>query len=72
MTEIKNILTIKNNQSIDLDQLELLSYSNFFQLASNTLILEENHCVNYFAFKTGKDLQFIMLIANDTSHIINR
>jgi len=62
------MLRLKNNQSVDLDKLEILAYDAFSSLAIALLTEEANHCAAYFAYKHELGLQFIMAIADDTHH----
>ncbi len=70
MIELNRILKIKNNQSVDLKDITLYKYTEFYQIVIDLLKQPENHCLTYFAYKTGKDLQFIMAIGDDKNHNI--
>ncbi len=64
------IIRIKNNQSIQLDQIKILSYDDFSVQVLDLLHVEKMHCVSYFAYRIQADLQFIMAIADDEQHDI--
>jgi Ni,Fe-hydrogenase III large subunit len=64
------ILRIKNNKSVPLKELEIISYSDFYAVVIDLLKHKQNHCVNYYAFKHDLGLQFIMAIADDNNHNI--
>ena len=70
MIELQNISRIRNNQSIDLNKITYLSYNDFFDLTIEIFKREHNHCLNYFAYKKGSGLHFIMAIADDKNHDI--
>ena len=70
MSKLNNLLRIKNNQSISLDKIECLEYTNFYALVIELLKDENKHCVSYFTFRKNEDLQFIMAIADDKQHDI--
>jgi len=70
MTESNNLIRIKNNQSIGLQDIKIVKYDTFYNSAVYLLKNRDNHCVNYFAFEKEKGLQFIMLIADDKNHDI--
>jgi len=70
MIETDKILRIKNNQSIDIEQLKTLDYLHFSTLVLQFLEEEDNHCANYYAYPHRKGLQFIMAIADDKNHDI--
>lgn len=70
MIDIQNISRIKNNQSIDLNKITSLSYEDFFDLSIQIFEQDNNHCLNYFAYKISDGLKFIMAIADDQNHSI--
>ena len=70
MAETPKILHIKNGQSVGLDEITILNYSDFYDLVKNLLQEEQNHCVAYYAFHKNTDLQFMMVIADDKQHDI--
>ena len=70
MSKLKEIPRIKNNQSIVIAAIKLLSYEEFSSFVIQLLKQEKRHCVSYFAFKNDADLQFIMAIADDDNHDI--
>jgi len=64
-------LTIKNNQSVSLSEVPVISYSTFLVL--NTGMVVENpgrHCVNYFGYKDENHIKLICCIADDMDHQI--
>ena len=70
MLENIQLLRIKNHQSIDTEEISVLSYQDFSAVALQQLSQAENHCVSYFAYPKNEDLVFIMAIANDAKHDI--
>ncbi|MFA6570285.1 MAG: NADH-quinone oxidoreductase subunit C, partial [Bacteroidota bacterium] len=66
----KEILAIKNGQSIELNKIGLYPYDEFSSYVIELLSKEENHCSAYYAIPREKDLQFIMAIADDKEHDI--
>ncbi len=70
MTNLKNTLRIKNQESIDLDRIPLLEYSTFSDLVIKLLTIEGNHCVAYYAYREDLNLRFIIAIADDLNHDI--
>jgi len=70
MIELNNILNIQNNQSVNLKNINILPYSNFYQTVIELFKKDENHCLSYFAYKTTEGLQFIMAIGDDKKHNI--
>jgi Ni,Fe-hydrogenase III large subunit len=67
----KNILTIKNGQSINLKDISISRYEIFSKELIGLFENSDNHCVNYFAFPSGDGLHFIACIANDSQGEIN-
>ncbi len=63
-------LRIKNNESVALDKVKILSYHDFSSKAISILSDVQNHCLTYFAYRIHDDLQFIMAIADDANHDI--
>ena len=70
MIELNKILKIKNNQSIDLKDISIFDYEDFYQIVIELFKQSENHCLSYFAYKTNKGLHFIMAIGDDKNHDI--
>ena len=70
MSELDKLVRIKNNQSIDLETIAILDYADFYQYVIELFKDSENHCLTYFAFGNGSNLQFIMAVANDKNHDI--
>jgi len=65
-----NLLKIKNNQSVDIDEIEILKYPDFYTIVLQLLGYEANHCITYFAYQANDGLQFIMGIGDDQHHEI--
>ncbi len=65
-----DILRIKNNQTVKLNEINILSYDNFSAIVLDLLNDKQKHCVSYLAYRYGADLQFIMAIADDLNHDI--
>ena len=70
MSELDKVLKTKNNQSVDLKDIKVLDYPNFYQTVIDIFKQSENHCLSYFAFRNDAELKFIMAIGNDKSHTI--
>ena len=70
MIEIQKISRINNNQSIDIENITLLSYTDFYNTVIYLFTQDENHCLNYFAYIEDNNLCFIMAIADDKKHDI--
>jgi Ni,Fe-hydrogenase III large subunit len=62
--------TIRNQDSIVLRSVPVLSYEQFQQVMVSLLGHPENHCVNYFAYPSGSHLKFIAAVANDKNGTI--
>lgn len=65
-----NLLKIRNGQSINLNEIEILPYPIFSTIVLGLLRMEENHCVVYYAYEINDHLQFIMAVAHDAEHDI--
>jgi Ni,Fe-hydrogenase III large subunit len=65
-----DILKIKNNQTVKLNEINILSYDNFSVIVLDLLNNKQKHCVTYFAYHNSADLQFFMAIADDVNHDI--
>jgi NADH:ubiquinone oxidoreductase subunit C len=66
-----NYKSIKNQQTVPLNSIPELDYSEF--LSTNTGLLEdrpERHCVSYFGQQKGKEIVLFCCIADDTEHSI--
>ena len=70
MIETQNISRISNNQSIDIDNIILLVYTDFYDTAIDLFSHKENHCLSYFAYRDNDNLHFIMAVADDKNHDI--
>ena len=64
------MLRIKNNQSIQLGEIKILSYNDFSVIVLDLLSDKKKHCVNYYAYRNNTDLQFVMAVADDEYHDI--
>jgi len=62
--------TIKNQESIALQNVPTLPYEQFHDAITTLLKQPENHCINYYAYSTGSRLKFIACIANDKNGTI--
>lgn len=56
---------IRNQESISLNEVPVLSYGDFMTLAGSFLKMDHMHCVNYYAFPQGNKLKFICCLADD-------
>ena len=66
-----NYTTIVNNQTIPVSEIPEMGYIDFIDL--NTGFLSdspERHCVNYFGYPVGNQIQLICCIADDNTHQI--
>lgn len=61
---------LKNPGMIALEDIPVLEYEAFREQTISLLKNNSCHCLNYFAGRSGTDLNFIILIANDDSHKI--
>jgi Ni,Fe-hydrogenase III large subunit/Ni,Fe-hydrogenase III component G len=68
--EIIDEIRIKNNQSVLLKTVPVLSYDIFYNRVIALLKNKNNHCANYYAYKYQNVLKFICLIACDETHDI--
>ena len=67
-----NYITIKNNQTVPVSDIPVLSYSEFRSLNTGFLVNSpERHCVNYFGYPSGNLIHLICCIADDSAHEIN-
>jgi Ni,Fe-hydrogenase III large subunit len=64
---MKKPVYIKNNSTIALADIPILSYEQFSEQALTLLAEPDNHCVCYYAFPRDGKLQFICCIACDVS-----
>ena len=70
VAENKKYCIIQNNESIEIESVPVLTYSDFSFEIIELLKQKENHCVSYFAFPQPDGLKFFAAIANDTIHRI--
>ncbi len=61
---------MKNNQTVKLNEINILSYDNFSVIVLDLLSNKQKHCVSYYAYRYDVDLQFIMAIVDDVNHDI--
>jgi len=70
--KIAQSTTITNYQTIGLDEVVVMPYGDFYEAVLSIMRQSEaNHVVNYFAFREGETLKFIMVIADDKKQILN-
>lgn len=66
-----NYKTIINNQTIPVQDIPELSYTEFLLLNTGFLTdTPERHCLNYFGFPFGRQIKLICCIADDDTHQI--
>ncbi|HCE58087.1 MAG TPA: NADH dehydrogenase subunit [Prolixibacteraceae bacterium] len=70
VAENKKYCIIQNNESIEIESVPVLDYTDFSSEMIELLKQNENHCVSYFAFPQTDGLKFFAAIANDTTHRI--
>lgn len=70
MNTIANYISIKNQGTVSLATVPVLTYGNFYQTALSLLTDSNHHCVNYYAYRDGGKLKFICCIADDTTSSI--
>jgi len=66
-----NYTTIVNNQTISVSEIPKMGYGDFIDLNTGFLTdSPEKHCVNYFGYPVGSQIQLICCIADDNTHQI--
>jgi len=66
-----NYTTIVNNQTIPVSEIPEIGYVDFIDLNTGFLTdSPEKHCVNYFGYTVGNQIQLICCIADDNTHQI--
>jgi len=66
-----NYTTIVNNQTISVSEIPVMGYGGFIDLNTGFLTNSpEKHCVNYFGYPVGNQVQLICCIADDNTHQI--
>ena len=66
-----NYTTIINNQTIPLSEIPVMGYGDFIDMNTGFLTdSPEKHCVNYFGYPVGNQIQLICCIADDNTHQI--
>jgi Ni,Fe-hydrogenase III large subunit len=58
-------ISLRNNQSISLNEIPVLPYPAFFETMVGLLQQPAAHCVNYFAYPEENGLQFLAVVADD-------
>lgn len=61
---------LQNNELVEINNIPVLSYPDFFSEMVALLSKNENHCVSYFGYKQNNGLKFIAALANDKMHQI--
>jgi Ni,Fe-hydrogenase III large subunit/NADH:ubiquinone oxidoreductase subunit C len=64
-------LKIYNHQSIAIEAIPVLSYSDFYAEVIETVAPVSVHCVSYFGYSSGNDLHFICCLADDSDGSIH-
>lgn len=67
---MENFLKIKNGQCVNLDNIGILPYIDFYNSILKLFENEENHCVLYYSVPIDENLRFIMAVANDKTQDI--
>lgn len=70
VAENKKYCIIQNNESIEIESVSVLNYTEFSIEMVELLKQNENHCVSIFAFPQPDGLKFFAAIANDSIHRI--
>jgi len=70
VTYARKPFKIKNNQTVNLKDIPLLAYEEFYKLIFFYLQNEHIHCVSYYAFPYLGRLLFICCLANDEDHSV--
>ncbi|MBU0486630.1 MAG: NADH-quinone oxidoreductase subunit C [Bacteroidetes bacterium] len=65
MATIETLYNVRNNQSVDLQEVPVFDYADFSHLMIRLFEKADNHCVNYFAYKTLEVLHFVACVADD-------
>lgn len=60
-------ISIRNQGTVALTDIPVLSYGVFSQVVLSLLSENNNHCVNYYAYRDSGKLKFICCIADDAS-----
>ncbi|HNW57227.1 MAG TPA: NADH-quinone oxidoreductase subunit C, partial [Bacteroidales bacterium] len=67
---MKYIEIVQNPGKVAVSDIPLLDYASFMKQTEELLKKSSCHCLNYFMHRSGKQLIFYILIANDDSHKI--
>ena len=63
---MQQYITIQNNETIDFENIPLLSYEDFTGINISFLKDVNNHCVNYFGIPVTNGIILVCCIANDS------
>ncbi len=64
---MESFIRIKNAQAVDIKSVPVLPYADFLKQNGELPADERYHCVSYFGHPTGKQLQLICCMAEDTN-----
>ncbi|WP_040299047.1 hypothetical protein, partial [Arcticibacter svalbardensis] len=67
---MENFITLKNNQTIPLQDIPVLAYPEFLELNISLVKEDANHCVNYYGFPVLNTIKLICCIADDAKQNI--
>ncbi len=67
LTRSENYAIVRNQGTIRLLDIPVISYNLFYLEVLSLLEQDQNHCVNYYAYRDGDRLNFICCIADDHS-----
>lgn len=67
---MNDFIAIKNNETILLKEIPLLAYTDFLSMNTTLQLKEDQHCVNYFGYRSAAGLRLICCMANDTEGTI--
>jgi Ni,Fe-hydrogenase III large subunit len=65
--KIKDIVRIKNCETVKLDRIPILQYADFIELNSSLVKDGMRHLSHYFAAPAGKNLRIISIVADDAA-----
>jgi len=55
----------KNSSTLDLREIQVLKYDDFYNEVSESLKGEEKHCVAYYGVESAGKIRFFLCIADD-------
>ncbi|MHB1922746.1 MAG: hydrogenase large subunit [Chitinophagaceae bacterium] len=67
---MNDYLTVRNQQTVPLDQIPVLPYEGFLELNTHFLQQPTCHCVNYYGVPNREGIQLFCCIAEDSQHQI--